>query len=677
MPTEISANKPARSLWGIVLRVVAFGLAAALMAVGAAGWWLHSNVLADLPTDLSSYRTWRPLTTVVVVDSTGEALDEFYVERRYWVDLDSLPDPVWQAFVAAEDGRFFEHPGVDLQGVARALVANWEAGRTVQGGSTITQQLVKKLLVGDERRYQRKAREAVLAYRLDRELGKEAVLELYLNYVYLGSGNHGVEAAARDYFGKSASELDAGEAALLAGLVPAPSRYNPRTAPELARWRRGLVLRRMVEEGYLPPDEAAILVERPIEPAARSETEVAGVASAYRTEVRRELRRAIGHEVAFQEGFRVVAAMDPALQAAAVEAAAMAVEAHGQRQPEHPGAQAAVVVVDNGTGEVVAVAGGASPIPIGGFNRATQARRQPGSSFKPYVYAAALQRGRSPLDVVNDAPLSLPAGGGRTWSPKNYGGGFAGPMTLRRALASSSNTVAVRLALEAGPETVASMAADLGVRTPLRTDLTISLGSSEVTPLDQAMAYATIARGGVPIEPVFIRELRDGQGDVVGRAGGPVVVRGRELGQLAGAEGERVLDAGTAYELVDMLREVVRAGTARAAAVPGLDRAGKTGTTNNSVDAWFVGMTPSHTIAVWVGTDGSGSLGDRETGGRAALPAWVRVAEALPNQEGTRFAIPPEATLVPTETGWVGLSRAHLPGLANKSAAGPLPGPPR
>lgn len=741
-------------------------LVAGSAAVATAWGWLDRAVLSELPADLEDLRNFRPLTAVQILDRDGEPFDSFYLERRYWVSIDELPDHVWQAFLAAEDQHFFEHPGVDLTGILRALASNLRSGESRQGGSTLTQQLVKNLLLTPERSYERKLKEAVLAWRLERGLTKREILQLYLNFVFLGSGNHGVEAAARDYFGVSAKDLDPGEAALLAGLVPAPSRYTPRKSPELARWRRSLVLGRMVDEGYIDPLDAIDYEDAPVLRAgSRGAGEHKGDATAYATTVRREIRRLFGPEEPFARGLRVLTPYDAGVQRKAIEATEAAVAQHLARQgpravvdrayegspppdpvdacfvaqvpagrdlsalrtatrrfvlePRDRGArvfderdgvakplsaqlrggelvgvcregdgeavaldraawsESAAVVIENATGRIVALTGGAD-VTMEGFVRATQARRQPGSSFKPYVYAAALDAGRTQVDTVLDGPLFLPAGGGRTWSPKNYGGGFAGPVPLRRAMASSLNTVAVRLALEVGPTQIAHVARSFGVRTPLRTDLTMALGSSEVTPLDQAVGYATIARMGVPVEPVFLDRVEDGDGRVLASAGGALhLADGTEVA-LPGRPGRRALDAGVAYELLDVMREVVRGGTARRAYVEGYDRAGKTGTTNDNVDAWFVGMTPLYTVAVWVGTDGTGSLGESETGGRAALPAWIAIVEALPDQQGLVFPVPDDAVRVQAAGfGLLGFERGRVPASVlpvARPGPGPLPG---
>ncbi len=753
---------------------------AALILAIPTGWygysWLDSEILSTLPQTFDKDAVFHFPCSVQVFAADHSRVDQFYLERRVWVPIDQLPPVVWQAFVASEDRRFFEHEGVDPIGIARALVVNLRGGGTRQGGSTITQQLVKNLLVGKEKSYRRKIKEAVLAYRLERELGKMQLLELYVNYIALGNGNYGVEAAAQDYFGISARELNAGQAAMLAGLVPAPSKYSPRHDPGLAAQRREQVLRLMVAQGFINAVDASQFLQDPvIEPRVTNEP---GPNTSYLTETRREVRRLFGQDLPFVEGLQVHTALDPVVQrvaeASVREALAdletrqgargpvrnipaagreaflkrgdrLQIDAQtGQFRPPRPGecflglwdsqgagqlragpytftlgstdldkkvrqaptldehgaqharapaalravlkdgdvldvcatdegtagqvqlrnrpwAEAAAVVLENATGNVVAEVGGYD-VGLEGFVRATQAKRQPGSSFKPFVYAAAILHGHRQTDTILDGPFSIPGTNGRMWSPQNYDGKYHGLIPIRSAMALSLNTVAVRLGLEAGIDNVVSLANALGVRTPLRHDLTVALGSSEVTPMDLATAYSSFAREGVHIDPVYITRIEDRSGFELGTAGSTVRFPDQTF-TLPGGQGNRVMPQADAYVVVDMMRNVFKNGTAKKGQRPGMDFAGKTGTTSNFVDAWFVGYSPRYTVAVWVGTDGTTSIGDKETGGKSALPAWSRIMEALPNVPGERFPVPDGVVLAPWSGSpdWLGYVRGTVP----------------
>lgn len=768
------------------------GLVALVLAAPAAylGYrWLDAEVLSTLPQTFDRDAVFRFPCSVQVFAADDTRVDQFYLERRVWVPIDELPKHVWQAFVASEDRRFFEHEGVDPVGIARALFVNLRGGGTKQGGSTITQQLVKNLMVGKERSYKRKLREAVLAYRLERELGKMQLLELYINYIALGNGNYGVEAAAQDYFGVSARELNPGQAAMLAGLVPAPSKYSPRHNPALAAQRREQVLRLMVDQGFVTAVEASQHLQDPvIEPRVTAEP---GPNTAYLTETRREVRRLFGQDRPFVEGLQIHTALDPAVQRVAEDAVRQALADLEARQgargpvrniPEsgraaflsrgdrlqndpqtgtfrapragecfpalrdggslragpftftlaqadldkkvrqspqvgadgtphsrapaplgqvlqdgdvldvcvatdpdappgtvglraRPWAEAAAVVLENATGHVVAEVGGYD-VGLEGFVRATQAHRQPGSSFKPFVYASAILHGHRQTDTILDGPFSIPGTNGRMWSPQNYDGKYHGNIPIRSAMALSLNTVAVRLGLESGIDEVVSLATRLGVRTPLRHDLTVALGSSEVTPMDLATAYSSIAREGVHIDPVYITRVEDRRGEKLGEEGGEVRFPDQSF-VLPGGAGERVMPQAEAYVVIDMMRNVFKNGTAKKGQRPGMDFAGKTGTTSNFVDAWLVGYSPRYTVAVWVGTDGTSSIGDKETGGKAALPAWSRIMEALPNVPGERFPVPDGVVLAPWSGGaeWLGYVRGTVPSdvLPTMAPSNPLP----
>jgi penicillin-binding protein 1A len=328
-------------------------------------------------------------------------------------------------------------------------------------------------------------------------------------------------------------------------------------------------------------------------------------------------------------------------------------------QLDRPWAEGAAVVLENRTGHVIALTGGYS-VGLEGFIRATQARRQPGSSFKPYVYGAAIHAGHRQTDIIVDGPFSMIGTNGLPWSPQNYDGSYHGPVPLRTAIALSLNTVAVRLGVEVGIEQVTRLAASLGVRSPLRKDMTVVLGSSEVTPMDMAVAYSSIARGGIRIEPVFVSRVLDRNARILATEGDRIEILGEER-ELPGAPGVRAMGAGDAYVLVDMMRNVFLAGTAKKGQRKGMDFAGKTGTTSGFIDTWFVGYSPRYTVAVWIGTDGTTSIGDKETGGKTALPVWSRIMDVLPNVAGERFPVPDEAILLQEGDSWLGFVRGNVP----------------
>jgi penicillin-binding protein 1A len=638
-----------------------------LIAAIVAGLWLKRNILDELPTDLADVRSWRPPTACELLDADGLPLDSFYAERRFWVPIEELPEHLLRSIVVAEDRSFAEHAGVDPRGIGRAVRANWEAGHAVQGGSTITQQLVRMVLVEQEQTLERKMKEAVLAWRLEQSLSKEEILELYVNTIALGSGNYGVEAASRDYFGVSARELDPGQSALLAGIIPAPSRWSPRSNPDGAIRRRALVLRSRVELGDFPD-------ERTIAPWLSDPALVAGPVvddgpvefAAFVTAARRQVRATFGDSAPFTEGLRIRTTLDRAVQAeaeAAIEEAAAAVEERQRlraprrrRAPDAPRVEGAAVVMESATGRVVAVVGGRD-VGLEGFVRATQARRQPGSTFKLFVYATELSRGKTQADLVWPMPVIDPEDPDPPTPPPW--------MPIRDALVYSVNEAATSAYLRQPPGAVPGLAAAMGVRTPLRDDKSVALGSSEVTPLDMATAYATVARGGVPVEPTLLDEVTDVRGARIAGRGEVVTLPDGEPARMPGKAGRRVLPPGVAGELTDMLQGVFARGTARRFAREGFARAGKTGTTDDYVDAWFVGFTPRWTVAVWIGTDGRSSLGPREYGARAALPAWDRIVRFLedrdPEATGLRFVPSPETVLIELAGRPAWVRRGHIP----------------
>jgi penicillin-binding protein 1A len=530
--------------------------------------------------------TRRQAVTVLAEDgSTLAAYGDLWGQR---LAVGELPKHLSQAVMAIEDRRFYDHAGVDPRGIARAAVANLLAGRVSQGGSTLTQQLAKNLFLTPERSLERKLKELVLAFRLEQRLSKDEILTIYLNRVYLGAGSYGVEAASQRYFGHSARTLDLYQAALLAGLLKAPSRYNPRRDVAAARTRTRIVLDAMVDAGFV--DQAtADRARRQGEAAGFAAARVQGGGARYFTDW--ALERASGYAGATGDDLIVSTTLDPRLQAAAQAVADKAAAA---------GVQFALVAMTP-QGAVRALIGGAD-YGESQFNRATQALRQPGSAFKPFVYLPALEAGMTPDTMIADAPVTVEG-----WSPENFSRNYRGAVTLRTAMAQSINTVAVRLAEDVGRDRVLRAARRLGIASDLTALPSLALGTGEVTLLDLTAAYAVFANGGTGVVPYGVRAIRAG---------------GRPFYEAASVSGTgRVIEPGIAGEMTDLLTAVVRDGTGRAAQ---LDRpaAGKTGTSQDYRDALFVGYTAELVTGVWIGHDDNAPLridGKPVTGG--ALPA--------------------------------------------------------
>ncbi|HEY7678460.1 MAG TPA: PBP1A family penicillin-binding protein [Candidatus Methylomirabilis sp.] len=565
---------------------------------------------------------------------------------RVFVPLARIPKTLRDAVVAVEDARFFQHGAVDLQGMARAALRNLTAGRITEGGSTITQQLAKTLFLTNERTLSRKMKEVQLARELERRYSKEKILEMYLNAVYFGDGAYGVEAAARTFFSKGVADLTLAEAALLAGLPKAPSRSSPIAYPQRAKARRDHVLARMAEAKMLSPARARAAQREPVRTkpflAAR------GIAPHFADHVQKQLEAELGPAAVARGGLRVSTTLNLRLQRAATEAlrngvraaqasgASGAAKARGKGGKAAPGIEGAggdglegaLVALDPRSGEIQAMVGGLN-YGRSQFNRAVQSRRQPGSAFKPFVYAAALEAGLPLTTRLDDVPVTYPAGWGRrhgTWSPENYDRRFRGRVTMREALEESINVPTVRLLDTVGVDTVLDVASRMGIAGPLRRDLTLALGTSEVTLLELASAYAVIANRGLRVPPTAVRQ--------VAGAGGEVRPGRRP-------ETERVLSEEVAFLLTSLLQGVIERGTGRRAQALGRPAAGKTGTSQDATDLWFVGFTPSLVGGVWVGYDAPRSLGSHETGGRAAVPIWTDfMARALRGTEPIPFQQP-------------------------------------
>ena len=595
-------------------RIFAAVVIVLLLLSGGTTLWMATCGLDGCPSD-AQLEGFRPSEGSRVLDRNGESLGRLTYVRRINVPLDRVPRHVRAAFIAAEDRRFYYHGGIDWRSAGRALVRNFRSLEVREGFSTITMQVVRSAFLprlSQERSLRRKLIEIELARRLERALPKQRILELYLNVIYLGNGIYGVEAASRDLFGKSVDALTVGEAALLAGLARGPSLYSPRRHPERARARRSVVLGQMAREGYL--DARGV---------ARGDAEgFALAASGWKP--RRRLSQALdavraavdsilGDDAGSAGDVVVHTTLDADAQRAAERAVAdraAAIE-RGTARVDRDGRdlQGALVAVDPRTGAIRALIGGRRYVQRG-FNRALGAHRQPGSAFKPFVYAAALTDGYTPATLVDDSPVEV-ADGARVWRPVNFGGEYAGTVTLRRALMTSANAATVRVSRAVGERRVAELARKAGLSGELDPVPSLALGAVEVTPLELAVAYAPFANGGYRVEPSLVRRIDLPDGTVLWRA--PERKR------------ERVLGAAEAFQITSMLRSAVDGGTGHLIRELGVRGpvAGKTGTTNNGADVWFVGYTPTVVAAVWFGYDVPRAIAANASGGRLAAPAWA------------------------------------------------------
>ena len=581
-----------------------------LLVVGVAALWAFTILPRSLPS-VTALETLQPIQGTKIYDDNDEAITELHVERRILVPLAQIPQSLRDAILATEDRRFYSHWGIDPIGVARAIVQNYRRGRIVEGGSTITQQLTKVLFLTPDKSLERKLREAVLALELERRYSKDRILEMYLNQVYFGSGSYGVEAAARTYFGKGVSELTVRESALIAGLPRAPTNYSPFDRPEAAKRRREVVLRRMVEFGTIKDEEAKRLAKSDlglIPPERRRTT-----GQYFIDYVQQTLEAKYGPDLVLKGGLNVYTTLNPTMQLTAEQSLREGLKALQTRTAATQGKpgetpEGAVVTVEPQTGYVKAMVGG-SDFFRSEFNRAVQAKRQPGSAFKPFIYIAALEAGFTPASQIEDSPVSFPIGkNGQVWKPENYDRKFRGSTTLQQAVEESVNVVTVKLQDRIGLAKTIQVARRLGITSPLDVNLSLALGTSDVSLLELTSAYGTLANQGVWMPPVAIRYVTDAQGKLL---------------EEHVPEGREAIAPETAYVITQMLRGVVERGTGQAAKGLGRPIAAKTGTTNDYSNAWFVGFTPRLATGVWVGYDRPRSLGKDETGSRVAVPIWV------------------------------------------------------
>lgn len=568
------------------------------LLIGGALAWFHSLGIPDI----QGIAEYHPPATVLVHDRHGRLLKGIFQQNREPVRLRDLPPHLPAAFVAAEDSGFWQHPGLDVWSILRAAANNLRSGRKGQGGSTITQQVTRGLLLSPEKSYVRKFKEAVLAYRIDRAFSKMAILQIYLNEIYLGEGAYGVGAAARVYFGKPATRLSLGECAMLAGLPQSPARYSPKKHLELARGRQRYVLNRMAEDGLVSDEEARQAWERvPMLMPSQDQADPNGY---FLEHVRKELEQRFGREHLYRGGFKVWTTLDPALQRLAADSVSRGLAGLEQEDRGQNPIQAALVAIESDSGRIRALIGGrnflSSP-----FNRAGEGRRQPGSAFKPIIYAAALERGLGVDHVIDDAPLQLRLAGGKSWQPQNFDNSFKGPTTLREGLIQSRNIVAIKLLKHIGFDPVLQLAPRMGIRSPLKRELSLALGSCELSPLELTGAYTVFAGGGVFRPPRAIERIQGPAGAIA----------------LPATPAQRVLHQETSAVMDELLHGVVQRGTGKAAALP-QRTAGKTGTTDEAGDVWFVGYAGNLTTGIWLGHDRREPLQKNASGGATAAPIW-------------------------------------------------------
>jgi penicillin-binding protein 1A len=714
---------------------------------------IYFHLSKDLPK-ISSLSDYRPTIITTVYSDDKRKIGEFYEERRIVIPLSKMPKRLTEAFIAAEDARFYKHKGVDLISIIRAFFKNIEAGTIVQGGSTITQQVTKSFFLTPERSYERKIKEAILAYRIDNALSKNDILFLYLNQIYLGHGAYGVEAAAENYFGKKTSELNLAECAMLAGLPQAPSRYSPFRHRELANQRQIYVLNRMVAEGFITNLQATEAINTTLDIKPRRNWYIEKVPS-YTEHVRRYIENKYGKEMLYEQGLSIYTAVNIEMQKYATKEIEFGLRALDKRQgyrgplqhlaptdiepfitllkenedqstiepgstvkgvvvvvddkgknisvrlggghgdiafskmrwarkpdPElayyeapamrpsevltvgdvilvkiigpatekdrlelkleqEPEVQSALLCLEAETGQIKAMVGGRS-FHESQFNRAVQSRRQPGSAFKPVIYAAAIDKGYTPASVIIDSPIVFEdMETNFKWKPKNYEKKFHGPTLLRDALTKSRNIISIKILKDIGIDYTIDYARKLGITSPLSRDLSIALGSSGVSLLELVTAYSIFANQGYLVQPIVITKIVDRDGNVL---------------EFNSSERQKVIEKDTAYIITSLLESVVKHGTGRRVRALNRPVAGKTGTTNNLYDAWFMGFTPRYITGTWVGFDEEQSLGKGETGSRAASPIWLGFMKQVVADKPVRVFEVPEGVVfskIDAETGFL------------------------
>jgi penicillin-binding protein 1A len=634
--------------WGVyslfVLASSAIGAFAGLAAVYS----------IDLPQvqDLKSY---RPISNTLLFDDVGRVFASFALQRRTIAQYKDYPKLLYDAVLSIEDKNFEKHPGFEPTRVLSAAYHDLVSREHVQGASTLTMQLARNLFLSSERTYSRKIRELIVAVQIEHYFSKSQIFTLYGNQIYLGHGVYGFATGAEFYFGKRLQELSLEEAALLAALPKAPNSYSPLKNPERALWRRNLVINSMLAAGRISAADAAAAKNKPIQLHLQGDPN--SLAPHFVEELRQYLERKYGTDQVHERGLRVYTTLNIDLQRAANHAVMDGLAAYERRHGWRAGkseVQGALLAIDNASGEVKAMVGGRD-FKQSKFNRATQALRQVGSSFKPYVYTAAIDQGAMPDDTVVDAPIAFMTASG-PWIPHNYDEKFEGVITLRHALAESRNIPAVKLARRLGMKKVIDYARRFGIRERIPAYLPVALGAVELTLAEHTSAFSAFPNDGIRVIPRYVRKVTDYDGRVLEQ----------NYPNVEDAIGQR-----TARIMVSMLREVVLHGTAVGANRMKVPVAGKTGTTNDFTDAWFIGFSPSITCGVWIGFDEKKSLGNKETGARAALPVWMDfMSVAIVKTDSGRdfLRMPEETDRVLTRQGDQGLPPPLVRQLAEQRA---------
>ena len=588
----------------------------------------------DLPS-IDGLKRYEPNQATRVYADDGRVIGQFYTEKRVFVPLTSMPREMFQAILAVEDARFYEHRGFDVYRMIKASIKNLEGFKYKQGASTITQQVARALFLTPEKTFSRKLREIMLAIKIETVLSKDEILELYLNQIYFGEGAYGIQVAAKTYFGKEIGEISLEEAAFLAGLPKAPTQYSPYRRPKQARLRQQVVLKRMREEGYIT--EAQYKRARASGLVFKEKDLGQNLAPYFIEHLRQDFTRRYGADLIYKGGLNIYTPLNITMQESAEKALRKGLRDLDQRERyqkksrsseagDDPVVEGAIVALDTATGGIKAMVGGYD-FRRSEFNRATQARRQPGSAFKPIIFGEAIKQGFSPASIVMDNPLIFKnQATGTVWKPHNYGEKFHGPISLREAMTHSRNLATINLLQQVGVGNVIKFARQLGIKSPLVHDLSLALGTSGVSLLELTSAYSAFANHGVRTSPMFYLSTEDHAGHTL---------------EEVEPEPEQVLFEETAFIITSMLEDVIRSGTGRRANVIERPIAGKTGTTNDFIDAWFIGYTPDLVVGVWIGFDDRRTLGESETGGSAALPVWLDfMQEILPDMPSRPFAVP-------------------------------------